>query len=333
MWSWHYMSLIFAPPVTLFILYRLWGKYVTKRMCLRHQHFVVTGGSSGIGRAMALEIVRRGGNLTIVARNRERLEDVKLELLDAAQTPEQAVHIICADIAGDFDTLIREVRDAEDCCGPVDYLVNCAGSAVSQRFEETPLSDFDKMMRTNYLSAVQATRAILPTMKQRKSGSITFVSSIAGVVGMYGFSAYCPAKFALLGFAEALRMEVKHHGIDITVCFPPDTDTPGFHEEQKTKPVETKLICGQAGLYSANSVAQSMLQDILERNFVSTIGLDGRFILTLCAGMMPFNSWLDLAVQVMTTGLLRIIGVFYLWSFYRVVATCASKREESKKAQ
>ncbi|XP_064488099.1 3-ketodihydrosphingosine reductase-like [Ornithodoros turicata] len=332
MHPWQYACLVLVPPVTALILYRLWKKYATKRMGLRHQHFVITGGSSGIGRAMALLIVRRGGNVTIVARNKERLEDVKLELLDAAQSPEQAMHIISADLAGDFESLVREVRDAEDCCGPIDYLVNCAGSAVSQRFEETPLDDFEKMIRVNYLSAVQATRAVLPGMKQRNRGSVTFVSSIAGVLGMYGFTAYCPAKFALLGFAEALRMEVKHHGIDITVCFPPDTDTPGFAEEQKSKPIETKLICGAAGLSSAESVALSMLDDILERNFAATVGFDGRFILTLCAGMMPFNSWLDLMVQVLSMGFLRLVGVFYLGRFYSVVASCASKREGSKKS-
>lgn len=300
-------------------------------MCLRHMHFMITGGSSGIGRALAVEVARRGGNVTILARNKEKLEDTKIELLDAAQTPEQAVHVISHDLKSDFGGLVREVREAEEFCGPVDYLVNCAGSATSQRFEETPLTDFQRMIDVNYLSAVHATKAVLPSMKQRNSGGIAFVSSIAGVCGLYGFTAYCPSKFALVGLAEALRMEVKHHGIDVTVAFPPDTDTPGFAEEEKSKPIETKLICGKAGLFSSEAVARSTLEDILEGNFVSSIGSDGWFILTVCSGMMPANSIIDLMIQVVSMGFLRLVGICFLKRFYSIVASCAANREGGKK--
>ncbi|XP_064487393.1 3-ketodihydrosphingosine reductase-like [Ornithodoros turicata] len=322
---WQYVSLALAPPVTVFVLYPLWKKCQTQAMSLRHQHFMITGGSSGIGRALALEVARRGGNVTIVARNKNRLEDVKLELLDAAKTPEQAMHVISADLAGGVPGLIREVNDAEDYCGPVDFLVNCAGSAISGRFEETPVADFEQMMDMNYMTAVHATKIVVPIMKQRGRGSVTFVASVAGIVGLYGFTAYCPSKFALVGFAQALRMEVVHHGIDVTVAFPPHTDTPGFSEEEKCKPTETKLICGGGGLFTAERVARSMLQDILQRNFLSPIGFESRFVLTLCAGMMPSNSFLDMTIQVLTMGLLRLLGLCYLRRVYGIVARCATK--------
>lgn len=338
---WHYyVPVLLASPIAVLVLARFWHRYQARQQCLRHRHFVITGGSSGIGRALALEVARRGANVTLIARNADRLEEVKLEVLEAASSPEQAVHTLSVDLT-DFgrgvgdDTgearLAQGIAEAEQVCGPVDYLVNCAGSAVSQHFDETPLSDFRWMMEVNYLSAVHATRAVLPGMKQRGSGSVTFVSSIAGVAGLYGYSAYCPSKFALVGLAQSLRMEVKHRGIHVMVAFPPDTDTPGFAMEEVNKPTETKLIGATAGLFSAEVVADALLQDLLEANVTSTLGMDGHVALTLCAGMMPPSSLLGLVVQAASMGVLRIVGCLYLWHFYRIVACCAAQREGSKK--
>lgn len=332
---WHYyVPLLVASPVALLMVSRLWRRYQACRACLRHRHFLITGGSSGIGRALARAVVRRGANVTLAARNLDRLEEVKIELLEEASSPEQAIHTLSVDLTeGEIGeaALIRGVMEAEQVCGPVDYLVNCVGAAVSQRFDETLLFDFRSMMEVNYLSAVYATRAVLPGMKQRGSGSVTFVSSIAGLMGIYGYTAYCPAKFALVGLAQSLRMEVKHCGVHVMVAFPPDTDTPGFAEEERTKPTETKLISSAARLWSADDVASGLLQDVLEGNVTSTIGLDGYVMRTLCAGMMPPGSLLELVMQAATMGLLRIVGCLYLMHFYRLVARCAAKREGGKK--
>uniref|UniRef100_A0A224YIA6 3-dehydrosphinganine reductase n=1 Tax=Rhipicephalus zambeziensis TaxID=60191 RepID=A0A224YIA6_9ACAR len=330
----YYVPLLLASPVALLMVSKLWRRFQAQRACLRHRHFVITGGSSGIGRALARAAVRRGANVTLIARNLDRLEEAKIELLEEASSPEQAVHTLSADLTnGDAGeaVLARGIEEAEQVCGPVDYLVNCAGSAISLRFDETPLIEFRRMMEVNYLSAVHATMAVLPGMKQRGSGSITFVSSIAGLMGLYGYSAYCPSKFALVGLAQSLRMEVKHRGIHVMVSFPPDTDTPGFAEEERTKPTETKLISSTVGLWSADVVATSVLQDILEGNTTSALGLDGQVALTMCAGMMPPSSLLEVAVQAITMGTLRIVGCLYLSHFYRLVARCAANREGSKK--
>lgn len=115
------------------------------------------------------------------------------------------------------------------------------------------------------------------------------------------------------------------------VAFPPDTDTPGFAAEEVTKPTETKLIGATAGLFSADVVAAALLQDLLEGNTTSTLGLDGHVALTLCAGMMPPSSLLGLMVQAVSMGVLRLVGCLYLWHFYRIVARCAAQREGSKK--
>lgn len=333
--SWqYYVPLLLASPLALLVVLKLWRRYRARNACLRHQHFVITGGSSGIGRALARAVVRRGANVTLIARNADRLEEAKIELLEEASSPEQAVHTLSADLAtskAGEAVLTRGIEEAEQVCGPVDYLVNCAGSAVSLRFDETPLAEFQRMMEVNYLSAVHATRVVLSGMKQRGSGSISFVSSVAGLMGLYGYTAYSPAKFALVGLAQSLRMEVKHRGIHVMVAFPPDTDTPGFAEEERTKPIETKLISAAGGLWSADVVASSLLQDVLEGNVTSALGLDGCTMTMLCAGMMPPNSVLEVVVQALTMGTLRIMGCLYLSHFYRLVARCAANREGSKK--
>ena len=91
------------------------------------------------------------------------------------------------------------------------------------------------MMRINYLGSVFCTKSVIDSMKSRKFGRIVFVSSQAGQIGIFGYSAYSATKFALRGFAEALQMEVKPYGVYVTVAYPPDTDTPGLKEENLVK--------------------------------------------------------------------------------------------------
>ncbi len=86
-------------------------------------------------------------------------------------------------------------------------------------------------MRTNYLGAVFCTKAVIDSMKSRRFGRVLFVSSQAGQIGLFGYTAYSPTKFALRGLAESLQMEVNPYNIYVTVSFPPDTDTPGLKEE------------------------------------------------------------------------------------------------------
>jgi len=119
------------------------------------------------------------------------------------------------------------------------------------------------MMDINYFGAVYCTRSILPSMKSRRKGRIVCISSIGGLVGLYGYTAYAASKFALRGFSEALQMEVKPYKITVTLSFPPDTETAGLAEENKIKPIETKLISEAAGVYSPTVVAESILNDTL----------------------------------------------------------------------
>jgi len=113
-------------------------------------------------------------------------------------------------------------------------------------------------------------------MKER-GGYIVNVSSIVGFIGIFGYTDYAAAKFGVLGFSEALRSELKRYNIAVSVLCPPDTDTPGFAEENKTKPVETKAISASASLMKPADVAAALLKGMAKKEFIIIPNADGRF--------------------------------------------------------
>ncbi|CAL1286037.1 unnamed protein product [Larinioides sclopetarius] len=299
---------------------------------LKNDHCLVTGGSSGIGLAIAIQAAKMGANVTIVARSQERLDAAKDQIYSEVQSSQQKVLTFSADVFK--DTNLKDiVKEVEKQAGPITILINCAGTSLCSRFEETPLEDFKKMLDVNFLGSINMTQAVVPFMKERKNGHIAFVSSLAGLIGIYGYSAYSGSKFALLGAAEALQMEVKTYDISVTVSFPPDTDTPGFAEEMKNKPIETVRISESAGLYSAEDVAIKTLNDILNKKFMSSIGFEGWMLCTACSATTPTNSFVELLVQIFTTGIFRLAAFIYLKQCDYTIKKCAQEIEtQNKKA-
>ena len=187
-------------------------------------------------------------------------------------------------------------------------------------------------MDVNFIGSCFVTRAVVPSMKSQNWGRIVFTSSQAGLLGVYGYAAYSASKFALRGFAETLRAEVKPYNVQVTIAFPPDTDTPGFAEEEKTKPMETRLISESSGLVSPELVAKAIVADMLTGKFFSTVGMDGKVLSIVCAGMAPFSTVLDLLIQIFCMPVLRIVAVFTLFNFDRIVSKCMQKKDQDKKA-
>ncbi|CAL1539395.1 unnamed protein product [Lymnaea stagnalis] len=336
MWGWIALA---AFIVFIIILYLLSPLISPPQINLQDAHVLVTGGSSGIGKALAIQAVQQGAKVTLVARDKAKLEEAKKEVESVVKGEDGEkvicnVHIISVDLSGEYEKIDSAFHAIESSVGPVDFLINCAGTSSPGRFEDLPLSDFKKMMDINYMSAVHSTRAILPGMKNRGRGRIVFVSSQAGQIGLFGFSAYSASKFALRGLAEALQMEVKPYNIYLTLAFPPDTNTPGFQEEQKTKPKETKLISETSGLFTAENVSNIILADTVRGRFFSSMGLDGTMLACVTCGFSPVTSIMEATQQVVTMGIFRIISLFYLDHFDRIVRRCKLDRdaqEASKK--
>ena len=152
----------------------------------------------------------------------------------------------------------------------------------------------------NVLGGVYATKAVLDSMIARKTGAIVFISSIAGQLGLYGYSAYSTTKFALRGLAETLQMELQPHNVRVSISFPPDTDTPQLQQEVKDRNALQSELASYGTVFQAEVVAQDVWQGVERGVFLITHGLDGFMLGNLNAGMSPVHSIWEAFTQVLT---------------------------------
>jgi len=328
------VELIWTVPIVLvlgFIVQDWLGRRKRSGAAMDGEHVVITGGSSGIGLELACKAVQRGANVTILARDLKKLEDACKVIRSHVKSSSQSVNYFQLDVTN-YEDVEKVLHRCEVEFSPIDILVASAGYSYPSKLEDIPVDHIKGLMNINYLGTVYPVRCVLPSMKSRRKGKIVCVSSIAGLVGVYGFTAYGASKFAVRGFAEALQMEVKPYGIGVTVAFPPDTDTPCLAEENKLKPKETKLISESGGLFSADKVADDILRDTLAGDFFCSTGLDGNLSTIVTVGMAPMSSAFGLVIQVLFGGILRLVSLGYLYSFNRTVAKCVSSKDELKKS-
>ncbi|MBS1651231.1 MAG: SDR family oxidoreductase [Bacteroidetes bacterium] len=182
---------------------------------LKHKVIWITGASSGIGRALAIELAKYNTRLVLSARNMELLEQTK----QFCKLPPNDILIIPFDLKNTSNAITMAAQIINT-FGSIDVLINNGGQSQRSKADETPL-DFDRdLMEVNYFSAVALTKAVTPYMKRQKSGKIIVVSSIAGKFGFYLRSSYSAAKHALHGFFESYRLETEKLGISTLIVCP-----------------------------------------------------------------------------------------------------------------
>jgi 3-dehydrosphinganine reductase len=233
------------------------------------KHALISGGSSGIGLALARRLAAEGWNLTLLARDVEKLRQAKATLEVAGAK----VHAVSADVR-EAPSVTAAVNTAIAALGPPDLVVASAGIVIPGLFASLPAQAFGETMAINYHGAIHLLKAVLPAMRARRAGRIVLISSGAGLIGLYGYTAYAPTKFALRGLAEALRGELKPDGVAVSIVYPPDTDTPQLAEEIKTRPEATSKIAGGARVHSADEVAASILKGVRAGRFAIAPGLE-----------------------------------------------------------
>ncbi len=235
----------------------------------------ITGGSSGIGLSAAKLLAAEGANVMIFARNKKRLEEAMAQIGRSRKNGSQKIDVSVLDVSD--NAAVRRVMDrAIQVFGVPDLLVNCAGRAYPRYFENISYEQFDETMRINMYGIWNTCSALVPYMKER-GGVIVNTSSIAGFLGVFGYTDYSASKFAVVGFSESLKSEMKRFNIAVHVLCPPDTDTPGFSEENKTKPDETRAISASAKLMTADDVARALLKNIRTGTFMIMPNFDGKF--------------------------------------------------------
>jgi 3-dehydrosphinganine reductase len=249
---------------------------MAKKKLIRQQPFsgqtlLVCGGSKGIGKETAKEIVRLGGNVGVVARDRKALEEASREIEAARASQTQFVETIVCD-ATDMGKLKPLMEDFIAKHGLPDVLVNNVGYAKPDYIQNMTLDDFKDNMDTNYYGQLVPTLILLPHFMEAKQGHIAFVSSLGAIIGIIGYSAYTPTKAALIGLSETLRHELKPYNIDISILYPPDTDTPGFEIENISKPPETAILSETANLYTAEKVAEIFVEGLIKRKLTIIFG-------------------------------------------------------------
>jgi len=237
------------------------------------QHALISGGSSGIGLAVAKKLAATGYNVTILARGQARLESARAEIESVRLSADLQVFAGSVDVT-DAQAVHGIVGEAISRFGPPALVVASAGVVIPHIFEELPISAFKETMDVNYLGSVYVIRAALASMQQAGTGHIVLVSSGAGLIGIYGMSAYSPTKFALRGLAEVLRAELRPERIGVSIVYPPDTDTPMLREEIKIRPEITSRIAAATKMVSAESVADAILKGVAKKKFSIAPGFE-----------------------------------------------------------
>lgn len=193
---------------------------------------------------------------------------------------------------------------------------------MPRELEKQELEEVKFMIDVNLMGTFHLIKAALPGMKNRKSrepASIAIISSQAGQVGIYGYTAYSASKFGLRGLAEALQQEVIAHNILVSLIFPPDTDTPGFEQETKMRPQLTGIIAASSGTMKADEVAKKTLNGIKSGSFIVPCNFDGLLLAIATAGLSPQRSVLMALCEVFAAGPTRFIGLCIQWGWYRSI--------------
>lgn len=253
-------------------------------MNLAGKVILITGASSGIGRATAILTGKTRSPVIIAARRLDRLAEVAREIESAGGK----ALAIQTDI-GDESQVAAMVDKAMQQFGRIDVLINNAAIGLYATVDETTPEQMEKLWRVNYMGTFHAIKQVLPVMRKQQSGQIIVVASMSGRRGAKFKSAYCATKFAQIGLLESLRMELKDTNIKCTLIFPGGTQTEFFEVIENPGNRDVKLY---GSVQTAEQVAAEILNAIENpRTEVITQRL-GRLQLLLNAFSPDLADWL-----------------------------------------
>lgn len=260
-----------------------------------YQLALITGGSSGIGLALAKELAQKGVNLCLLARDQIKLNQAKNEIQTLTVDHPVSIETLSCDIT-DYASLNAALEEWMARAGVPDLVINSAGVTYPGYFQDLDIEIFHWLMDINYYGTLHVVKSIIPEMIQRGTGTVVNISSQAGFAGVFGYSGYSASKYAVRGFSDVLRSEMKPLGIQVSIVFPPDTQTPQLEFEDPLKPPETRAIAGATKPLSAEHVAQTIIRDVRKGKYVIIPGLDGKLFYRLIGILgnlvYPVMDWL-----------------------------------------
>ncbi|SHO76569.1 Similar to S.cerevisiae protein TSC10 (3-ketosphinganine reductase) [Malassezia sympodialis ATCC 42132] len=281
MWTLILLAVVAACAVQMVWCRRSWN--------VKGQHVLVTGGSQGLGLALAKLLAQRGAHVVICSRSEAKLKTALADVEKCRSFEEQQLDYV----VGDVSTFDGAAKAVAQCPFVASAVFCCAGGAKPGFFLDQNEADFQQGMKLDYWTALATAHAAAASMKQHGvHGKIVFVSSVLGFMGMVGYAQYSPMKYAIRGLAECLRMELQMHGIQVHSYFPATILSPGFEEENKTKPSLTKEIEGTDEGQTPEQCAAHLLRGIEQNYFNVTDCLIGSFMRIASGGCAPGQGWL-----------------------------------------
>ncbi len=197
---------------------------------------VITGGSSGLGLALAEALALRGARVALLARDRSRLDRAAAAV--RSRVPNAIINAYAFDV-GEDQGLVTGFEQIAGDLGGIDLLINSAGILREGYFDTFSNQDLHQVMEINLFGALNVVRAALPHL-ERERGRILNIASVAALTGVFGYVAYCASKHALLGASDALRAELGPRGIRVQVACPGEFDSPMVEEMEKTRTPENR---------------------------------------------------------------------------------------------
>ncbi len=227
-------------------------------MRLQGKVAVITGGSRGIGKAIATRFAAEGAKLVLFARDASRLDALKDEL----KANGAEVFSVAGDMAMESD-VVRSVKTAHDAFGRIDILVNNAGFGIFKPVVEMKTDEFDSLFNVNMRGTFIATRGVLPYMIEQNGGVIINIASLAGKNAVENGAAYAATKWAMLGFAKSLMLEVRKYNVRVVTICPGsvDTDFGSGHRPNADKMLKPQDVA-DAAVLAASLPVTAMMSEI-----------------------------------------------------------------------
>lgn len=235
----------------------------------------ISGGSSGIGKGLALAFAEAGASVFVSARGKDALERTVNELREVG-TSNARFDFGVADVS-DSNRVNDVSQKALDILGGLDILICNSGYAKTGTVIETEESDFRSLMDVNFFGHVNVVKAFQEHFVSQRRGEIVLLSSMLATFSIYGYGAYAASKFAITGFAQSLRQEMMTYNVRVKLFLPPTTDTPGLEKENFDKPALSKEVEMGSLLnatHSVDSVVQAFLKWFPKRKFVGYASWD-----------------------------------------------------------
>lgn len=221
------------------------------------QHIVITGGSSGLGLALAKRLAARGCALALIARNPQKLDQAAEDI--RRRFPEAHVLTWSVDVQN-IQQLEVTFHDIAIALGGIDILINCAGILREGHFDELPFDIHREVMDINYFGVLNTIRFALPHLAGSRCPRIINIASMAGLTGVFGYTAYCASKHALVGLTESLRYELQPRGITVQLVCPGEFESPMVDELDRQRSPENQAHAQTIPRVEIDVVVQEVLE-------------------------------------------------------------------------